>query len=204
MSTGEVGVTVPGTMTNPLIAKLFSAALALPGVQDNGHLSTYAESTVSAVQAARCDGEWATVDFCKPVWFESPEKLAALLVMTGYFESRLLERIAQGKCRAYECDAYRTRDGRLVHRARGVYQIQYTGFVEPDEWREMLGTGSWAFFTSSQVAARLMGAGMSRCKNVEGAIAAYATGGRCTWKGTTARMRVYEMVLVKLETRVAR
>lgn len=186
-------------MADPiLVAGILAAATSLPGVRDDGHLQAYAAGTASAVEAATCSGDWSNTDWCQPVWRRSKRELAALLVNIGWFESGLLARIAANRCRPHECDATKLLDGRIIHRARGTYQIQYTGAVSPTEWREMVGLSEYSFFVGGYAAARMLSAHERSCKSVSGAISGFATGGRCGWGGTPNRMAMYQKLLVRV------
>ena len=181
-----------------LVAGIIAAAISLPGVRDEGHLQAYAAGTACAVEAATCTGDWATLDFCQPVWRRSKRELAALLVDIAWFESGLIKRIAAGRCRPEECDAVKMPGGRILHRARGVYQIQYTGAVSATEWAEMVGVTDYSFFVASYAAARMLSAHERSCKSVSGAISGFATGGRCGWGGTPNRFAVYQHLLARV------
>jgi hypothetical protein len=88
--------------------------------------------------------------------------------------------------------------GRIIHRARGIYQIQRTGHVSAVEWVEMVGLSEHSFFVSGYTAARLLSAHERRCKSIAGAISGYATGGRCGWGGTPNRVAMYQRLLVRV------
>lgn len=185
-------------MANPLlVAGILRAVTALPGVQDEGHLLDYARGTASAVEASTCTGDWAKADWCRPTWTRPPRELAAALVTKAWFESGLLARIGAGRCLPYECDAYRVR-GRIFHRARGYYQIQYSGAVRAHEWHEMVGTDEWSVFVASSTAARLLGNYVGMCGDIPGGFSAYATGGRCSWSRVGPRVTVYLRTLQRI------
>lgn len=187
-------------LTSKLYGLILAALLALPGVKNEGHLEAVAAGIQGAVLQATCTGDWAATDDCVPTWTRSPEELAALLITTGYWESKFLARIGAGRCEKWECDPSKDRSGRLYHRARGFYQVQASTAVTADEWRHMYGLGEYRVFVASSVAARLLGRHHASCKTIQGAISGYATGGRCGWRKAGARMTTYQRTLERLQT----
>lgn len=183
---------------NKLYGLILTALVALPGVRDEGHLETVAAGIQSAVLQATCTGDWAEADDCIPTWTRRPEELAALLITTGYWESKFLARIGAGRCEKWECDPAKDRAGRIYHRARGFYQIQASPAVTVYEWRHMRGLGEYRVFVASAVAARLLSRHYANCKTIQGAISGYATGGRCSWSRAGARMTTFQRTLERL------
>jgi hypothetical protein len=120
----------------------------------------------------------------------------------AYFESGLHKRIAAGHCRPNECDAVKLPGGRIWHRARGAYQIQYNGAVSSTEWLEMDGVSEYNFFVASYTAARLLGSHEQLCKGISGAISGFATGGRCGWSGARSRFATYKRLLLRVSAPV--
>lgn len=126
---------------------------------------------------------------CAPTWPGSQAELAALLISTGWHESAFARHVHAGACRAHECD-----NGR----ARSPWQLHASGMVPVAEWRAMAGSSADATYTAAVAAARVLASGRARCRSVSGALAAYATGGRCSWSGTRARLRTAQRVQPRL------
>lgn len=186
---------------NKLYGLILAALLALPGVRDEGHLKDVASGITSATLQATCQGDWAGSDDCARTWPGRPEELAALLVTTGYWESKFLARIGQGRCEKWECDAHKDAKGKVYHRARGYFQIQASTAITMFEWRHMVGRGEYRAFVASATSARLLSRHYAGCKNIQGAISGYATGGRCDWSKAGRRMTTYKAVLTKLQAK---
>jgi len=158
----------------PLVAVATLALDALPGPRPPA-TPVIAEAVASASEEATCTGEWATLDFCTPVWSGPPEKLVVAEVAVGWFESGFQERIQAGRCRKYECDAkYGPGGVFLGHRARSYWQLQKTSFVAPF-WDDMVGSDPMPTFEAARGAARVLGAGYKRCHSLGGAVSWYAT-----------------------------
>jgi hypothetical protein len=82
--------------------------------------------------------------------------------------------------------------------ARSPWQIQNTGFVRKGEWEKINKADREGTFTSANIAARALSAGLGRCKTIEGAIAAYGGAG-CDWPGAIKRAAWHRKQLVKSE-----
>lgn len=189
-----------------MYALILSLLMALPGVgiphdgetvqEHRARLGVVAYSIQSAANQATCSDEWATLVDCERIWPGSRDELVLALVTVGYHESRFLGRIQAGKCRKDECDAYKDALGRVRHRSRTYYQIQDTGAVTSDEWREMVGTEVWPTFVASSVAARVLSTSRAACAR-HGAWPAptfsrYGTGGSCAWGRVGSRVSTYK------------
>lgn len=181
------------------IARVKATIAGLPGVRDEGHLDGIATGIVSAAAAATCSLDWSYADWCIRRWSPTRVELEAALITVGYWESRFLARIGQGQCRKDECDAYKDAQGRTHHRARGFYQVQRTGLITTREWRDIVGTGAWNYFTASSVAARVLASNRAWCKNPHGMFSGYARGGYCSWRGAGIRTAFFRRMLLKLQ-----
>lgn len=88
---------------------------------------------------------------------ETPE-LAAMLITLGWFESKFAIRIAEGRCKPFECDR---------GRARGPFQIHRRAGMTDAEWDGLLGTNAEATLASTREAARRIRAARVRCRSLE-------------------------------------
>lgn len=157
-----------------LIATAAMALESLPGPTPR-QAPVVAEAVASASEEATCAGEWATLDFCTPVWSGPPEQLVVAEIAVGWFESGFQERIQAGKCRRYECDAkYGPGGVFLGHRSRSYWQLQRTSFSR-DYWDDMVGAEQIPTFEAARGAARVLGAGYKKCHSLGGAVSWYAT-----------------------------
>lgn len=199
-------------MSSVLQVALIAAATALPGAGSDAPdrsawLADVARSIESAAYHATCSGPWAEADetICKAVWPKSqlPE-LAGLLLTTGYYESRLLKRIAAGRCRRDECDATKLPDGRVWHRARGLYQIQNSGLLPSGEWARLAGVREVPMHRSAYAAARILAASRARCARFGGSdafvatLSGYGTGMSCSWRGAKPRADMAKRIAAKI------
>ncbi len=87
----------------------------------------------------------------------TPE-LAAMLVTLGWYESKFATRIAEGRCKPFECDR---------GRARGVFQIHRRAGMTDAEWDGLLGTGEEPTLAAAREAARRVNAARARCRSLE-------------------------------------
>jgi hypothetical protein len=148
-------------------------------------MGTIASAIEDATARATCDVPYDTDD-CKPRWTGDRKQLALLLVTKGFWESAFAQNVHEGRCRVFECDATKLRNGTIVHRARTPWQLQRTGYVKGDEWERMVGTNQEATRTAAWVATRIITASHNRCQTTIGTIASYANG-RCEWSGAPRR-----------------
>lgn len=123
------------------------------------------------------------------------DQLAALLIMTGYEETRFARHIHEGKCGQHpkspknECDS---------GRAGTPWQIQHGSWLPKEKWEEMIGVDLGSTEKAAKYAAGLLERGRRYCGSVEGAISLYATGHRCGWIKARPRYLVWLRVLRKL------
>lgn len=126
-------------------------------------------------------------------------RIASLLIMTGYRESRFLDRIQAGECKRYECDSFIAPDGTLRFRSRSYWQLQRTASISLEEWQSTTGLNSENISTAAMVSARLFSRGLKACGTLEGAIAVYARGAGCQWVGAKRRADMARRIQVKLQ-----
>lgn len=143
-----------------------------------------------ATSKATCSDKY-DVPNCEKVWPKDKKSLGLLLVTKGFWESKFAKNVHDGKCRVYECDAYKV-NGKVRHKARSIWQIQKTGLVNKEEYAKM-GTSSLESTTvSANVAVRHLVLGMNTCKTISGTIAVYGGAKSCFWKGAAPREAFYK------------
>lgn len=158
-------------------------------------LGNAAHGIAQAVDLATCEGLWKGDEECTPAWPQDRRlELAALLVGIGWYESRYAAHVHEGRCRPEECDG---------GRARSPWQIQSSPMVPREEWQRMLGAEREPTVVASRAAARILAVFLDRCGTVEGSVAAYATGGRCTWSRAAERVLYARRVEGKLRAAIA-
>lgn len=162
--------------------------------EDHARAETIGQAIADATAHAICHGGWRDLG-CDRVWRQSGRELAALLVTQAYFESGFVRRVHAGRCLDYECDPLRLPTGRVVHQARGLWQIHASGPVTTEQWRGLAGLDYTRTNAAAYTAAGLLGAWEAKCRSIEGAISGFATGQRCAWRGTKRRMIVYRRAL---------
>jgi len=135
---------------------------------------------------------------CERKWQKTKKELALLLVTKGFWESRFAKNVHENKCRNYECDAYKSQ-GKVLHKARSIWQIQKTGLVTPEEYSKMKASSQEATNMSAEVATRYLAIGMNQCKTIKGAIAIYGGADSCNWKGAESRYSFFKSLMSKTE-----
>jgi hypothetical protein len=170
-------------------------------------LGTYCGAIAEATSRARCEPPWDVIDApCKRAWRGPGWELAGIVLGLSYLESALAEWVHAGRCRIAigECDG---------GRARGLPQLQRTAHTDW-AWDELEGTGQWSSFVSAWSAVRVLSASRQSCVRaaprepwLRATIAAYATGGSCTWPRAAERekfvVRVIERIRAGTSTRRA-
>lgn len=161
-----------------------------PGARE-ARLGVVAQSVARAADLLTCRGS-PDGDKCERKWRGSRETLAVMLVNLGWWESRYALHVHQNRCRVLigECDA---------GRARSPWQLQISRQVEWRRWMQIAGTSRAATNEAAHAAADVFAMAHARCKNMEGAIAMYATGKRCKWKRAADRMAHYRKLLARFE-----
>lgn len=151
-------------------------------------LGVIAEATESAVLRATCAGQWPGLG-CRRIWMGTRSRMAALLAMKAIEESGLGRRIHAGQCRGAECDW-----GTSI----GLWQVKRPRWMPEKQWRGLAGVDLVSTTEAAWYAARVLAWARRRCGTDEGAIAMYATGGSCEWKGAAERIEA----TVEIERRI--
>lgn len=154
-------------------------------------METIAQAIDDASSKATCSDRYETSD-CKKTWTKDKKSLGLLLVTKGFWESRFAKNVHEGKCRSYECDAFRATDGRVRHLARSPWQIQRTSLVTKEEYLKMKSSTLESTTMSANVATRYLVNGMKSCNTIKGAISIYSGAKTCDWSGATRRNSFYE------------
>jgi hypothetical protein len=174
-----------------LAAAILVAMSALPCPRDEPAeqcqpwRATVATAIAQAAEEATCTDQ---PEGCKRVYPGSREELAALLLVTGYRESGLRQRIARGECRKLECDHYIDKYGVRRYAALGLFQEHRSPWETRAAWRAMAGDTAEHVTLQARRAAKLLGRGRAACGSVQGAMAHYGGAG-CLWSGTGKRAR---------------
>jgi hypothetical protein len=178
-----------------MVEAILGVLLALPGLPLpsesqsawNARARVIAQAIDSATLHATCSGPYQDADWCEPVWRGARAKLAAVLIVQGYFESRFAAHVQAGRCRRDECDAIALPGGRVFHRARSYWQLHASSIVPWHEWRTLAGLEFVPTADAAYAAARVVGFGYTRCESIEGAVAIFATGRSCHWSRVLRR-----------------
>ncbi len=127
---------------------------------------------------------------CRLLWRYDPRELGFLLLSQAFFETRLALHVHEGNCRVEigECDG-----GRAI----GLWQLQAGYHLPVEKWETLAGTDLESTRAAALEAARILGRGRNYCGSMEGAIASYATGSRCSWKHSDMRARYTRSLLYK-------
>jgi len=139
----------------------------------------------NAASKATCQDRYENKE-CVRTWTGSNKQLALLLITKGWWESKFAKNVHEGKCREFECDAIKV-GGNVIHKARTPWQMQQTGFLRRGEWEGMVGSDLRSTAIAAIVAARILGSGLKRCKNIHGAMASYGGVKKCDWRGVDKR-----------------
>lgn len=178
-----------------MIQVLLAILLALPVYhldkeapsERSARMLVVAQSIDAAVSKATCDGPFAD-DACKPVWAGSREELGALLVTVAWHETALAQHVHAGRCERWECDHFA---------ARSIFQLHVNPWVSHATWDQLEGTGYVPTVTSAYAAARILGAGLKRCRSPEASMGFFANG-NCRWGGVGKRAPLYRRTLAAL------
>jgi hypothetical protein len=163
-------------------------------------MTIIAQAIDEASSKSTCSDKY-NVPGCTPDWPADKKSLALLLVTTGYWESKFAKNVHEGKCKTYECDAYRV-NGNVRHRARSLWQIQKTPLVTMQEYSKMNSSSLESTTMSAIVATRHLSLGMKRCNTLVGAMSMYATSSTCGWRGAKIRNSFYEKINEKSEEQI--
>lgn len=182
---------------------LFAILMLLPPAYgDNESWSERKARMMTVATAIDTVSSWAICEgrfnkpACKRTWPGTKKQLAMILITKGFWESRFALNVHEGKCRKWECDPTKI-DGRIVHKARGVFQTQKTGYVQPGEWEIIEGTSLKSTVVAATVATRALSGGYHRCGDVFGAISIYSGIGSCRWSNGRNRLAFYQKLMQK-------
>lgn len=190
---------------------LLAAAMAFPAwhgdkespADREARLGVIAQAIDEAVAVATCreqkpqrrDGNEASAnqggksDECKRFWHGTQRELGFLLLGQAFFETRLALHVHAGKCRVEigECDS-----GRAI----SLWQLQAGYHLPVERWKQLAGTDLDSTREAAIEAARALARGRNFCNgSLEGAVASYATGKSCQWKGAAQRVRFVRKML---------
>ena len=173
------------------------ATCASPAVRAE-HLRRVAYAIASASERATWTGPWAAADATigRRVWPGSAEELAAVLVTTGYWESRFSVAVQAGRCLESGCGPR----WRLAH---SDWQIEQSAAVSPALWRSLRGLGEVPISDAAWTSARLLALSRGHCAAhardwVEPTLSGYAIGSACSWSGAARRVPMVWSVLYRL------
>jgi len=182
------------------VAALVALLVSLPAYyQDKetsaeraARMQVVAVAIADAAQTATCSGRYEATS-CKAIWPGSDQELALLLVTKGWWESRFAKHVQAGQCGPRECDAYRDRAGKIVHRSASYWQVQASSLLPPAQWRKTVGLDLAATRRAAWAAARIASGARGRCTAIGGSweygtISAYASGYTCAWRGAPRRV----------------
>ena len=145
-----------------------------------------------ASSKATCSDKYNTPG-CEKSWPSDKKSIAMLLVTKGFWESKFAKNVHEGKCRLYECDAYKI-NGNVRHKARSPWQIQRTGLVSKEEYDKMTTSSLESTTMSANVAVRYLSVGMKSCKTIRGAMSIYGGAKVCNWSGVAPREAFYKKI----------
>jgi hypothetical protein len=168
--------------------------------QRTARMELIATAIDDAASKATCSDKY-DVPKCEKTWSQDKKSLALLLVTKGYWESKFAKNVHEGKCRVYECDAYRV-NGTTRHRARSLWQIQKTGLETREEYAQMSSSSLEATTMAANVAVRHLVLGMNTCKTIPGTIAVYGGAKSCYWKGAAPREAFYRRINAMSEDQI--
>lgn len=140
-------------------------------------MGVIAAAIVTASDYALCHGKFAGDENCEAIWTGTQDELVVLLLTKAFWESRLAQNVHAGKCRDWQCDPWKSKNGTIVHRARTIWQLQRTRIVTA-EWDWMLGTDRRSTTYAAWAATKVLSRGKRACSTTNGTIRWYATG-RC-------------------------
>lgn len=159
-----------------VIAQAIDEAVAHATCRDQKKQGTDSAARASAAEEGKPEQ-------CKRLWHGSPRELGFLLLGQAFFETRLALHVHAGQCRVEigECDS-----GRAI----SLWQLQSGYHLPVERWRRLSGTDLESTRDAAVEAARALGRGRNFCNgSLEGAVASYATGKSCQWKGAAQRIR---------------
>lgn len=178
---------------------------AVPAIDANEsnrteRLTTIATAVWTASERATCTGQWS-IDTCKPIAGD-PFQVAAEVAGLANFETNLRSNVHTDRCLERQCDAIRLRvkGGTVViHRARSLWQLHRAPEWSSTKWDSFSGDSLEATTAAAWQATVMLQGYRGTCHNgTIGAMAGYATGGRCHYRDAARRARMVEMYRVQL------
>lgn len=139
---------------------------------------------------------------CEKTWPGDKKSIAMLLITKGFWESKFAKNVHEGNCRPYECDSF-TSNGRTIHKARSLWQIQKTGLVSKEEYNQMKSATLSSTTIAANVAVRYLALGMKSCKTIRGAISIYGGARVCNWSGAAPREAFYRRIISMSDEQIA-
>ncbi|MHA2066784.1 MAG: hypothetical protein ACXABY_20635 [Candidatus Thorarchaeota archaeon] len=163
--------------------------------QREARMAVVATAISDASLRATCEEDWADSTICKRVWPETREELAYLLVTIGFWESRFARNVHANKCKPWECDPSKTLDGRLYHKSRSIWQLQWNRDVSRSQWNSIRGVSLVSTTEAAWIASYRLSQTYRKCRTITGAIGGYS-GSRfyCRWPGAHKRFEFYELI----------
>lgn len=182
-------------LTSITLAMLLSLPPAYVDREEVGRetrMQVIADAVAQTTERASCTGAYEEPS-CTAIWKDEPRQLAALLITKGWWESRFVKNVHEGRCKKDECDATEW-NGVLIHRARSPWQFQKTSYAA-DLWAHSKGADLNSTRNAAFVAARILSDGKKRCRSNYGALAYYGLQ-RCQWKGARRRYLTFTKLMV--------
>ena len=190
---------------NLLAALLYVSLILTPWYKDlqretfqerSDRYSIIVSSTVKAAERATCTGQYANT-ICKPIYHGDSMELAFTMFGLAYMESRFARNVHAGKCEAHQCDAYKDRNGNVIHRAASIWQVHVSPIVPRSEWEQLGGLDQVSTDKAAWAATRVYVHGRNRCGTMVGGISQYAGTGRCDWPEASKRAALIEHLMRK-------
>jgi hypothetical protein len=165
-------------------------------------MEVFGEAITYAVERSTCTGAFEQ-EGCTRIWNGDPLELGVVLLGLAQSESGLAKHIHEDRCRDDECDPFvDKRTGRIGHRAKSSWQIQWGGKVPAAEWRTIGGSSPAATARAAWAAAKVLSFARERCGSLQGAVSLYGTGTVCNWPRSRARTESYLRMLAKARSPV--
>jgi len=194
---------------NLLKALLFVAMMLQPWYKDQktetheqrvDRYTVISSSIVKAADSATCTGSYQNNPYCSPIWKGKREELGFLLLTQAYMESRFARNVHAGNCEKHQCDAYKDKTGKILHRSASIWQVQSTGkggLIPRSEWVALQGLDQQSTDGAAWAATKVLSSAYRQCRTIPGAISLYAGIPRCDWPRASYRNSFYERLLRK-------
>jgi len=187
-------------------AKLLALLLAYPPwyedreeVGREDRMKSIAISLTEASIKATCND--GVEPDCERSWPGTTWELVTLAADLGWHESRYARHVHAGQCRLHigECDAARVYGtNKFVALATSPWQLQRSGIVPYHVWTTLAGLDHASTLRAAHAAVRVVVHSRTSCAKVEpwpeATIARYATGRRCSWRGSAKRAAQWRRV----------